>query len=72
MKSSWGQTSESLELVQCKEFMGPPGSGAALAQPFEVTMHGQVRQGEVTLSLMKSGFLDNRGIILSLTSIVPS
>ena len=42
MKSRWGHTSESLELVQCKEFMGPPGSGAALAQPFEVTMAGQV------------------------------
>lgn len=43
MKSNWGHTSESLELVPCKEFMGPPGSGAALAQPFEVTMHGQVQ-----------------------------
>lgn len=42
MKSIWGHTSESLELVPCKEFMGPPGSGAALAQPFEVTMQGQV------------------------------
>ncbi len=43
MKSNWGHTSESLELVPCREFMGPPGSGAALAQPFEVSMNGQVR-----------------------------
>lgn len=43
MKSKWGNTSESLELVQCKEFIGPPGSGAALAQPFEVTVTGQVK-----------------------------
>lgn len=42
MKSRWGHTSESLELVQCREFMGPPGSGAALAQPFEVIIDGKV------------------------------
>ena len=43
MKSKWGQTGESLELVRGREFMGPPGSGAAQSQPFEVTIDGQVR-----------------------------
>ena len=55
MKSSWGHTSESLELVPCKEFMGPPGSGAALAQPFEVTMHGQVSESSPVLHPLSVG-----------------
>ena len=37
-----GQTSESLELVNCKEFIGPPGGQSALSQPFEVTVDQQV------------------------------
>ena len=41
-RSKWGETGESLELVQCQEFMGPPGSGASLAQPFEVTVDSEV------------------------------
>ena len=37
-----GHTSESLELVKCHEFVGPPGSGAPLAQPFSVEVDAQV------------------------------
>ena len=37
-----GHTSESLELLTCEEFVGPPGSGAPQAQPFSVTVHPQV------------------------------
>lgn len=37
-----GHTSESLELVKCCEFVGPPGSGAPLAQPFRVEVSAQV------------------------------
>lgn len=42
MRSHWGHTTESLELVTCADFIGPPGSGASLAQPFEVRVEGQV------------------------------
>ena len=42
MRSQWGHTTESLELVRCSDFIGPPGSGAALSQPFEVRVDGQV------------------------------
>ena len=42
MRSRWGDTTESLELVRCHDFIGPPGSGASLAQPFEVVVDGQV------------------------------
>lgn len=41
MRSRWGDTTESLELVRCHDFIGPPGSGASLAQPFEVVVDGQ-------------------------------
>ena len=37
-----GHTSESLELVKCCDFVGPPGSGAPLAQPFQVEVDAQV------------------------------
>lgn len=36
-----GHTTESLELVKCCEFVGPPGSGAPLAQPFSVEVDAQ-------------------------------
>ena len=39
-----GSTTESLELVQCREFMGPAGSRAPNAQPFHVNVHPLVRQ----------------------------
>ena len=42
MRSRWGATTESLELVRCHNFIGPPGSGASLAQPFEVVVDSQV------------------------------
>ena len=37
-----GHTTESLELVKCCDFVGPPGSGAPLAQPFQVEVDAQV------------------------------
>ncbi len=37
-----GSTSESLQLHKCVEFVGQPGSGAALAQPYSVTVKSQV------------------------------
>ena len=37
-----GQTSESLELLTCEDFVGPPGSGAPQAQPFRVSVNPQV------------------------------
>lgn len=42
-KSRWGATTESLELVPCSKFYGPPGSGASQAQPFEVVVEGQAQ-----------------------------
>ena len=39
---SLGHTTESLELVKCCDFVGPPGSGAPLAQPFQVEVEAQV------------------------------
>ena len=41
-KNAMGQTTESLELLKCLEFVGPPGSGAPQAQPFHVDVHPQV------------------------------
>ena len=41
---SLGHTTESLELVKCCDFVGPPGSGAPLAQPFQVEVEAQVRR----------------------------
>jgi hypothetical protein len=40
-----GHTSESLDLVKCCEYVGPPGSGAPLAQPFAVEVTSQVIWG---------------------------
>ena len=37
-----GHTSESLELLICEDFVGPPGSGAPQAQPFRVSVNPQV------------------------------
>lgn len=37
-----GRTSESLELLACEDFVGPPGSGAPQAQPFRVSVNPQV------------------------------
>ncbi len=39
---SLGHTTESLELVKCCDFVGPPGSGAPLSQPFQVEVEAQV------------------------------
>ena len=39
---SLGHTTESLELVKCCDFVGPPGCGAPLAQPFQVEVEAQV------------------------------
>lgn len=36
LRNTLGDTSESLDLCECMEFMGAPGSGAPLAQPFTV------------------------------------
>lgn len=41
-KAMLGHTTESLELVKCLDFVGPPGCGAPLAQPFQVNVHAQV------------------------------
>lgn len=38
-RSAVGGTTESLELVRCLDFVGPPGSGAPLAQPFSLEVH---------------------------------
>lgn len=47
-----GDTSESLDLTCPKEFVGPPGSAAPLAQPFAVVTSSQVgcKYGVVALS----------------------
>lgn len=42
LKNMLGHTSESLELMKCMDFVGPPGSGAPLAQPFQVHVQPQV------------------------------
>lgn len=41
-RSALGGTSESLELVRCHDFVGPPGSGASQAQPFSLEVQTQV------------------------------
>lgn len=41
-QAALGHTSESLELMACANFVGPPGSGAPQAQPFRVSVHPQV------------------------------
>ena len=41
-KSTLGATAESLELVACSDFIGPPGSGSALAQPYKVEIDSEV------------------------------
>ncbi len=42
-RNELGETSESLELIKCTDFVGPPGSGAPLAQPFSVAVSEEVR-----------------------------
>jgi len=42
-RNELGETSESLELIKCSDFVGPPGSGAPLAQPFSVAVSEEVR-----------------------------
>ena len=37
-----GHTSESLELLNCEDFVGPPGSGAPTAERFRVSVNPQV------------------------------
>lgn len=39
----FGQTTESLQLMKCVDFVGPVASGAALAQPFRVVVSSKVR-----------------------------
>ncbi|KAK9830977.1 hypothetical protein WJX81_004646 [Elliptochloris bilobata] len=41
-RNQLGETSESLELLKCADFVGPPGSGAPLAQPFSVSVAQEV------------------------------
>lgn len=41
-RTALGHTSESLELLKCETFVGPPGSGAPQAQPFRVAVNPQV------------------------------
>ena len=50
-----GHTTESLELVKCCEFVGPPGSGAPLAQPFsvEVDVQASPQTGAILLMSIK-------------------
>ena len=43
-RNQLGETSESLELLKCADFVGPPGSGAPLSQPFSVAVSQQVRR----------------------------
>ncbi len=38
-----GDTSESLDMIKCCDFVGPAGSGIALAQPFSVQVAMEVR-----------------------------
>lgn len=45
IKSQLGSTSESLELVCCQDFYGPPGSGLPGSQPFAVEVDMQVGAG---------------------------
>lgn len=41
-KARLGETTESLELTHLQEFVGPPGSGTPLAQPFSVVVDCKV------------------------------
>lgn len=45
----FGQTTESLQLMKCVDFVGPIASGAALAQPFRVVVNNQVGGGSISL-----------------------
>jgi hypothetical protein len=42
LKNAMGHTTESLELLKCLEFVGPPGSGGPQSQPFHVDVHPEV------------------------------
>lgn len=42
-RNTLGVTTESLELCRLHEFVGAPGSGAPLAQPFSVFVAAEVR-----------------------------
>jgi hypothetical protein len=59
-RNELGETSESLELIKCSDFVGPPGSGAPLAQPFSVAVSEEVRARpqltlfvEITLKMVR-------------------
>lgn len=54
-----GHTTESLELVKCCDFVGPPGSGSPLAQPFQVEVDAQVRPVFALLVIVWSALADN-------------
>lgn len=43
MRTVLGQTTESLELTHCRDFVGLPGSRTPNAQPFHVAVHPLVR-----------------------------
>ena len=53
-----GHTTESLELVKCCDFVGPPGSGAPLAQPFQVEVDAQVSAVCAPPAFVRSAQLD--------------
>lgn len=40
-RAAYGHTTESLDLQKCMDFVGPPGSGAPLAQPFKVAVEAE-------------------------------
>ena len=47
-RNTLGVTTESLELCRLHEFMGAPGSGAPLAQPFSVYVAAEVNLSHST------------------------
>ena len=42
LKNAMGHTTESLELLKCLDFVGPPGSGGPQSQPFHVDVCPEV------------------------------
>ena len=52
-RNQLGETSESLELLKCAEFVGPPGSGSPLAQPFSVSAAQEVPRPIAIMTLPK-------------------
>ena len=67
-RNTLGVTTESLELCRLHEFVGAPGSGAPLAQPFSVFVAAEVRarpsHPSVTLSM--AVWISTRMVTLSL------